>query len=80
MSQAPGRHTPPAVAITGMGAVTPLGPADEAWKALLAGESGLQRAPERLRAAGCQVAGPAEAFDPGDFLDRYTARHMGRFS
>ncbi|MDQ3978940.1 MAG: beta-ketoacyl-[acyl-carrier-protein] synthase family protein [Actinomycetota bacterium] len=68
------------IAITGVGAVTPFGGAEETWKALLAGESALRPASAALRAAGCEVAGPAEGFDPAQFMDRYHARHMGRFS
>jgi 3-oxoacyl-[acyl-carrier-protein] synthase II len=68
------------VVITGVGAITPLGRADETWKGLLASESALRPASEGLRAAGCEVAGPAEGFDPNQFMDRYTARHTGRFS
>ena len=69
-----------AVAITGVGAITPLGQAEATWKGLLAGASALEPAPERLRAAGCEVVGPATAFDPTRFMDRFTADHMGRFS
>ena len=68
------------IAVTGVGAVTPFGHAEETWKALLAGESALRPASPALRAAGCEVAGPVEGFDPAQFMDRYTARHMGRFS
>ncbi|MGH9226657.1 MAG: beta-ketoacyl-[acyl-carrier-protein] synthase family protein, partial [Acidimicrobiales bacterium] len=69
-----------AVAITGLGAVTPFGDAGETWKGLLAGESALQAAPARLQAAGCTVVGPAASFDPLRYLGRYAANHMGRFS
>ena len=47
---------------------------------LLAGESGLEAAPEALRRAGCQVVGRAAWFDPGDYIERQAARRMGRFS
>lgn len=69
-----------AVAVTGVGAVTPLGGADETWKALLARGSAFRLAPEALRVAGCEVVGAADGFDPTEFMDRYTAQHMGRFS
>ena len=46
----------------------------------LAGESGLEAAPEALRRAGCQVVGPAGVVRAGDFMDRHAARRMGRFS
>jgi 3-oxoacyl-[acyl-carrier-protein] synthase II len=69
-----------AVAITGIGAVTPLGDGPTTWHRLLAGESGLEAAPEALRRTGCQVVGRAGWFDPGDYIERQAARRMGRFS
>ncbi len=72
--------TDAAIAITGVGAVTPLGDAAGTWDGLLAGRSGLEAAPEGLRRAGCGVVGPAGWFDAGDHMDRNTARRMGRFS
>jgi len=68
------------VAISGYGAVTPLGDAGQTWERLRAGESGLVRAPERLRRAGCEVVGAVEGFRPEEFMDRHAARRMGRFS
>ena len=68
------------VALTGIGAVTPLGDAAVTWARLLDGDSGLEAAPEGLRRAGCEVAGPAGWFDAADFMDRNVARRMGRFS
>lgn len=69
-----------AFAITGLGAVTPLGDAARTWDALLAGGSATTAAPERLRAAGCEVVAAVDGFDPSCYMDRYAARHMGRFS
>ena len=69
-----------AIALTGVGAITPLGDAAGTWSRLLAGESGLEVAPEALRRAGCQVVGRAGWCDAGDFMDRNAARRMGRFS
>ncbi len=68
------------VALTGIGAITPLGDAAATWSGLLAGGSGLVAAPAHLRRAGCQVVGPADWFDVGAFLGRNEARRMGRFS
>ena len=70
----------PVVVATGIGAVTPLGDAAATWSGLVAGESGLEAAPESLRRAGCQVVGRAGWFDAEDFVDRQAARRMGRFS
>jgi 3-oxoacyl-[acyl-carrier-protein] synthase II len=72
--------TGPSVAVTGYGAVTPLGDAAGTWEKMLAGESGLVRAPEHLRRAGCEVVGAADWFDPAGFMDRQSVRRMGRFS
>ena len=69
-----------AVAITGIGAVTPLGDAATTWSRLLAGDSGLEAAPDELRRAGCQVVGRAGWFRAEDYVDRQPARRMGRFS
>ena len=68
------------VALTGIGAITPLGDAAATWSGLLAGESGLKPAPEALRRAGCGVVGPAAWFHASDHIDRHLARRMGRFS
>ncbi len=68
------------VVLTGVGAVTPLGDAIATWSRLLAGDSGLEAAPEGLRRAGCEVVGQAAWFNPEDFVDRHAARRMGRFS
>ncbi|HEV2760365.1 MAG TPA: beta-ketoacyl-[acyl-carrier-protein] synthase family protein [Acidimicrobiales bacterium] len=69
-----------AIALTGVGAITPLGDATGTWSRLLTGASGLEAAPEALRLAGCQVVGRAAWFDPSDYMDRNSARRMGRFS
>jgi 3-oxoacyl-[acyl-carrier-protein] synthase II len=69
-----------AVALTGIGAITPLGDAGQTWAGLLAGESGLAAAPEALQRAGCGVVGAAGWFRAGDFMDPQLARRMGRFS
>lgn len=69
-----------AVAITGLGAVTPLGDAAGTWRALLAGESATTAAPEPLRAAGCEVVAAVAGFDPTRYMERFAASHMGRFS
>jgi 3-oxoacyl-[acyl-carrier-protein] synthase II len=70
----------PPVAITGVGAVTPLGDAAATWARLLAGDSGLAVAPEALRRAGVEVVGEAGWFVAEDYADRHDVRRMGRFS
>jgi 3-oxoacyl-[acyl-carrier-protein] synthase II len=72
----------PRVVVTGIGAVSPLGiGAEEIWASARAGRScaapitGFD--PERLETRfACEVQG----FEPGDFMDRRTARRMDRFA
>ena len=73
-------HADATVALTGTGAVSPLGDAAVTWWRLLDGDSALETAPEGLRRAGCEVAGAAEWVDAADLMDRNVARRMGRFS
>ena len=70
------------VAVTGLGAVTPLGSdIGTTWRRLLAGEGGcgpitafpLDGQPVRI---GCE----ADAFDPDEWLDRRTQRRTDRFA
>jgi len=69
----------PRVAITGMGAVSPLGPFPGLWEKLKAGESGVRRIqsfdPSHLEV---QIAGECLDFDPTSYLDSKEARRMGR--
>jgi 3-oxoacyl-[acyl-carrier-protein] synthase II len=68
------------VAITGIGAVTPVGnDAKATWDALLAGKSGV----DRIRAFDpsefpVQIAGEVKDFDPSQVVDRKKARHLDR--
>jgi 3-oxoacyl-[acyl-carrier-protein] synthase II len=72
----------PRVVVTGIGAVSPLGiGVQEVWAAATAGRScaapitGFD--PARLETTfACEVHG----FEPGDFMDRRTARRMDRFA
>jgi 3-oxoacyl-[acyl-carrier-protein] synthase II len=70
------------VVVTGLGAVTPLGPdVETTWSRLLAGEGSgasvtafvADRHPVRI---GCEVAG----FDPGRWLDRRAVHRTDRFA
>ena len=67
--------------VTGLGAVTSLGTADEFWKGLLAGRSGIRRI-SRFDASSMkvQVAGEAD-FDPASYdIPPKNARRMSRAS
>ena len=70
------------VAITGMGAVTPLGASvEQFWEGLIAGRSGI--APITLCDPSpfpCRIAGEIPDFDPEKYLSPREARRMARFS
>ena len=70
------------VAITGMGAVTPLGASvEQFWEGLVAGRSGI--APITLCDPSpfpCRIAGEIPDFDPEKYLSPREARRMARFS
>ncbi len=70
------------VAVTGVGAITPLGnnPQDY-WQGLLAGRSGI--VPITLFDASkhkCRIAGEVLGFDPQDYIDSKDAKRMDRFA
>jgi len=70
------------VVITGLGAVTPLGcTVGEYWDGLTHGRSGIRKI-SLFDASDlpCQIAGEVPDFDPGQYLDRKTARRMPRAS
>ncbi len=70
------------VAVTGLGAITPLGnTVPEYWQGLLQGCSGIK--PITLFDASrhaCRIAGEVQGFDPTDFLERKPASRMDRFA
>jgi beta-ketoacyl-acyl-carrier-protein synthase II len=70
------------VVITGLGAITPLGlSVSEYWDGLIHGRSGIRKI--SLFDAShmpCQIAGEVLGFDPGNYMDRKTARRMPRSS
>jgi beta-ketoacyl-acyl-carrier-protein synthase II len=74
------QNNQPRVVVTGLGAQSPLGPVDEFWTNLKAGNSGVRRTslydPQKLQV---KVAGETD-FDPSDYIDRKTARRMARAS
>lgn len=70
------------VAITGLGAITPIGiGVDAFWQALLNGVSGIGRITSfDASAFSTQIAGEVKGFDPTDYLDRKDAKRMDRFT
>ena len=78
----PASQPPRRVAVTGLGAITPLGlTADAFWANLLAGVSGI--GPMTLcdpTGYPCRIAGQADDFDPANYIPGREARRMARFS
>lgn len=70
------------VAVTGLGAITPLGKTlADYWAGLTSGRSGI--GPISLFDASqhaCRIAGEVKGFDPHDYLDRKDAKRMDRFA
>jgi 3-oxoacyl-[acyl-carrier-protein] synthase II len=68
------------VAVTGLGVVSPLGHLAEFWPGLLEGKSGIRRTtqfdPQDL---GVKISAEVD-FEPGEYIDRKTARRMARAS
>ena len=81
----PGRPRPRRVVVTGLGAITSLGPnAPATWRRLLAGETGIRRVPRRSIPAQhpCLVRGDvddATVAEPGSSTAK-TARNTSRFA
>ncbi len=70
------------VAITGMGAITPLGNSvSEFWQACVEGKSGIDYVTQfDTTGYPSRIAGEVKGFDPQDYMDRREARRMSRFS
>ena len=78
------------VVVTGLGALTPIGDtAEETWRNLVAGVSGVQAFPttfdlsERpfdISSHPTRIGAPIKAFDPARYMDPKEARRMARFS
>ncbi len=70
------------VAVTGLGAITPIGnTVEKYWQELLQGNSGI--VPITLFDASrhaCQIAGEVKGFDPSDYLESKEAKRMDRFA
>lgn len=68
--------------ITGIGAVTPLGmTAEETWRRLLAGESGVDQLEGfDIEDLPVRIGGQVRGFAPRDYMDFKAAKRMGRFA
>lgn len=69
------------IAITGLGAISPIGNTVEAaWNQLLAGKSGIRRITKfDASTFSAQIAGEVRDFDIGDYIPVKEARHMDTF-
>jgi len=69
------------VVVTGIGLVCGVGhSAPEAWQALLAGKSGIERITSfDASQFACQIAAEVKNFDPLQYIEKKEARKMGRF-
>ena len=69
------------IAITGLGAISPVGNAvEEAWSNLVAGKSGIGRITKfDASTFAAQIAGEVRDFDVGDYIPIKEARHMDTF-
>jgi len=70
------------VAITGVGALTPLGiGVEQSWERLCAGQSGITRITRfDASALPTQIAGEVKGFDASHYMDKKTARRTDLFS
>ncbi len=69
------------VVVTGLGMVSPLGlSVKSSWKALLAGESGINRITHfDVKDYPCQIAGELKGFKPADFISAKEVKKMDTF-
>ncbi|MFO7320955.1 MAG: beta-ketoacyl-ACP synthase II [Chloroflexota bacterium] len=75
------RNGRPRVVITGLGAVTALGPVKTLWDSLKAGRSGIRRIETiPIEHVPVQIGGEVRDFNPEQYIDRKEARRMGRAS
>jgi 3-oxoacyl-[acyl-carrier-protein] synthase II len=69
------------VAVTGMGFITPIGnDLESVWSNMVEGVSGVGRI-TRFDTTNfdTKIAGEVKGFDPTEYMDRKTARHIGRY-
>ncbi|MBC6934214.1 MAG: beta-ketoacyl-[acyl-carrier-protein] synthase II [Chloroflexi bacterium] len=75
------RNGRPRVVITGLGAVTALGPVKALWESLKAGRSGIRRIETiPIEHVPVKIAGEVRDFDASEYIDRKEIRRMGRAS
>jgi beta-ketoacyl-acyl-carrier-protein synthase II len=75
------RNGRPRVVVTGLGAVTALGPVNTLWDSLKAGKSGIRRIETiNVEHVPVKIGGEVRDFDPEQYIDRKEARRMGRAS
>jgi 3-oxoacyl-[acyl-carrier-protein] synthase II len=75
------RNGRPRVVITGLGAVTALGPVKTLWDSLKAGRSGIRHIETiPIDHVPVQIGGEVRDFDPTKYIERKEARRMGRAS
>jgi len=75
------RNGRPRVVITGLGAVTALGPVKSLWENLKAGRSGIRRLETiNVDHVEVQIGGEVRDFDPEQYIEPKEARRMGRAS
>jgi len=69
------------VAVTGMGFITPIGNDEETvWSNLVEGVSGVGLITHfDTNGFDTKIAGEVKGFNPEDWMDRKTARHIGRY-
>jgi len=69
------------VVVTGIGLLCSVGnTAEETWKSLLAGKSGIGRITQfDASEFACQIAGEVKNFDPLQFIEKKEVKKMGRF-
>ena len=75
------RNGRPRVVITGMGALTALGPVKKMWESLKNGKSGIRRLETiNIEHVPVKIGGEIRDFEPTDYIEHKEARRMGRAS
>ncbi len=75
------RNGRPRVVVTGLGALTALGPVQSLWEGLKAGKSGIRRLENvDIEHVPVKIGGEVRDFDPETYIERKEARRMGRAS